>query len=174
GVTLGHVVPRVPQLLAAAQAALELDAVDIEVETQRHQCEPVLHVVAVEVFDLSPVEQQPPPAIGFVVGPVALLVGADMDLEQPGLASLDANVAVAQLGATGAQRLDLGAEEFDPGLEGLEHLVFVERVPVASERRIARLSSGRWRHWCQASDPPTRTRRPRRYAAASIGRRPGG
>ena len=48
---------------------------------------------------------------------VALLERRDVGADQPGLVALDPGVGIGELDLAGADRLDLGAGQDDPGLE---------------------------------------------------------
>jgi hypothetical protein len=73
-----------------------------------------------------------------VVLPIAHLVLADVDLDQPGLSVLDPDVALTEMGETGAERLDLRPGQLDAGLEELQELVLVAGLAVTGEDRISR------------------------------------
>ena len=105
-------------------------------------------VLPIELADLVLVQQQLAPAPGVVVDVAAMAVRVDVDVVQPHLALLDAGVAVAQVGLALADALHLGAEQRDAGLEGLEHVVVVQRLAVVGDelvRRPAVASRARWR-----------------------------
>ena len=73
-----------------------------------------------------------------VVPDVGLLPRRDVEPDEPGLVALDARVGVGQADLAGADALDLGARQHDPGLEGV-----LDRELVASL-----VGSGRWsRPW---------------------------
>ena len=78
-------------------------------------------------------QQQLAPARGLVIGVAAVAVRTDVDVVDPDLAAFDAREAVAQVGAPFADRLHLGAEQRHAGLEGLEHVVVVVRLPVVGD-----------------------------------------
>ena len=58
-------------------------------------------------------------ALGLVVVAVGLLERRDVGADQPGLVALDARVGIGQVDLAGADGLDLGAGQDDPGLERL-------------------------------------------------------
>jgi hypothetical protein len=84
------------------------------------------------------VQEETAAALGLVVLPVAHLVLADVDLDEPGLSVLDPDVALAEVGETGAERLDLGPGQLDAGLEELQEVVLMAGLAVAGEDRISR------------------------------------
>ena len=77
-------------------------------------------------------QEQLAPALG-IMGPEPrrVLVGGDVDAEQPRLAPLDPGVGVGQGDPTGAQGLHLAALEGEAALEGLEDVVVVPGPTVA-------------------------------------------
>src|ERR1700722_19845909 len=68
---------------------------------------------------------------------VAERVGLDVGAVHPHLGLLHAAECVADLGLAGADRLDLGPLELDPGLETLPHLKITENLGVP-DLRLAR------------------------------------
>ena len=68
-----------------------------------------------------------------VVGVAAMAVGLDVHVVDEDFAVLHLRVAVAQVHAPFADRLHFGAEQRDAGLERLEDVVVVERLPVLGD-----------------------------------------
>jgi len=67
-----------------------------------------------------------------VVGRVAVVIGADVAVEEPEFAILDQSVGVLEIGGAGADGLYLGSGENDASLEFFEQEIVVTRVPVYS------------------------------------------
>src|SRR5690606_26737347 len=107
----------VVELLASADADLELGAAVEEVQAQRHDRDAALARPDGELVDLRVVQQQLALAARSVVGPRPLGVLGDVDVLRPRLATLDVDVALRDVGAALAQRLHLGAGEDDARLD---------------------------------------------------------
>jgi len=90
------------------------------------------------------VQEEAAATLGLVVLPVAHLVLADVDLDEPGLAVLHPDVALTEMGETGAERLDLGPGELDAGLEELQEVVLMASLAVAGKDRISGRGFGTW------------------------------
>jgi len=146
-----------PRASCAGDGDLDLDPVVLQVEAERDEGQPAHPDPAVQILDLAAVQEETAAALGLVVLPVAHLVLADVDLDQPGLTVLDPNVALAEVGETGAERLDLGAGQLDAGLEELQEVVLMAGLAVAGEDRIFPVEG--WGTWL------------RLYADASTGSR---
>src|SRR5450759_1591734 len=71
-------------------------------------------------------------AEGGMIRVVAVVIGADMAVEEPEFAVFDQPVGVLEIGLAGSNRLHLGAGENDSGLEFFEQEIVVTRVPVYS------------------------------------------
>src|SRR5271166_3619394 len=61
-------------------------------------------------------------------------IGADVDALQRGLAIFDAHVSVAQVRAMRSQRLHLGAQQREAGLEGLLDEEVVARLAIIDDQ----------------------------------------
>ena len=101
-----------------------------EVDARRDERQPALLRARRDAVDLAAVQQQLARTLGLVVLARGGGVGRDVDRVQPQLAVADGRVAVLELRARGAQRLDLGPLEHDAALEPLEQLVAVRGVAV--------------------------------------------
>src|SRR5579872_2935564 len=89
-------------------------------------------------------------------------IGADVDALQRRLAILDAHVGVAQVGFMRAQRLDLGADQRETGLEGFLDKEIVARLLVVDDEfesviLRARGLSLHLRHSMESNDARTRS-----------------
>ena len=148
-VAAGQVLPLVVGLLAAGQRQLHLDLALGEVQRQRHQCQVAVADLADQVVDLLAVQQQLAVAPRRVVGPAAVVILGDVQVAQPDLAVVDGGERVGQRRLAVAQALHLGADQRDPGLEGLEDRIVVPRfaigrddLVVAGPRRVGFLRHG--------------------------------
>jgi hypothetical protein len=134
---LGHgfleVFAFVSDVLADADTDEDLESVALPVHLQRDECAALDRRDAEELPDFLPVEQQPPHGLGFVVEPVGLLVGLDVEVIEPRLVLLDAREGVGEVALACAQRLHLGAAQDDPRLVRLEDLVVAVRLAVGDE-----------------------------------------
>src|SRR6478672_12119323 len=130
GLPLGERVPLVPRLLALGQRDLDLRPAVEEVQRQRHDRQALLVHATLDLVDLGAVEQQLALAPGGVVGPGALGVLRDVYAVEPGLVALDVDEPVDERGTPHAQRLHLGADEDQAGLEGVLDVVVVPRLLV--------------------------------------------
>src|SRR5204862_2613839 len=109
GVTLGDVAALVALLLAAGDGQLELRAAVLEVQARRYERQALLLYLADQRFDLAPVQEQLPVAVGLVVGDVPLLVLVDVGADQPHLAVTQVGVGLRERDPPVAERLDLRA-----------------------------------------------------------------
>jgi hypothetical protein len=82
-----------------------------------------------------------------VIEDVAMLVGADVGVEQPKLAVFHQSVGILEVDLPFAGRLDLGAGEDDAGLEFLQQEVIVGGGAIAGDVAFGGLAGlGRRRH----------------------------
>src|SRR4051794_2678179 len=109
GLALADRLALVVDVLAAGEGDLDLGVWALEVHARRHDGETAFADPAGEAIDLLAVQQQLARAIRLVVLARGGLVVRDVQVVQPQLAvGRERRVAVAHLGAVGAQRLDLG------------------------------------------------------------------
>src|SRR6185436_610601 len=134
--------PLVELLLPLGEADLQLDPVPLEVDRQRDDGEPLELGAAEQAVDLPPAQEELAHRLRRVVLPVAVAVGADVGADQVGLLVAELDVAVLELHPPLARRLDLGAAQLDPGLEGLEDLVVVQGAPVGGQWAALALGLG--------------------------------
>src|ERR671932_1718154 len=106
-VALGHGIALVVRLLAAGHADLRLGPVVLEVDAQGHQRIAGALSDPGQMCDLLAMQQQLAPPRGIVVEVAALAIGGDVRVPQPGFATFDTRVGLAQVGMSCAQRLDL-------------------------------------------------------------------
>src|SRR5712692_200622 len=133
-------------LLAFREADGHLHAAVLEVHADRHQRHPLLDGPANELPDFVAVQQQLAAAQRLVLGVAAMAVRADVHVVDEHFAVLDAGEAVAQVHAALADRLHLGPEQNQPGLERLEEMVVVRRLAVLGDVRLGFFAIGGWLH----------------------------
>ena len=92
-------------------------------------------------------QQQLAPAQRLVIRIAAMAVRTDVDVVEKHFAVFDAGEAVAQVHASFANRLDLGAEQHQPRLEALEQVEVVKGFPVFGDVRLCELAFGFFAQW---------------------------
>ena len=125
------------ELLAARQAELDLGPAVLEIEAERNERQTALADLAAEPRDLPFMKEELPVPFGVVVGVRPMAVGIDMAPEEPALPVPDRRIAVLEADLAFTKRLDLGAAEYQPGLDRLEDLVLVPRPAVGANRPVA-------------------------------------
>ena len=152
-------------LLASHERQSRLHAPTQEVQIQWDERETLPFDRADQPADLATVQQQFARACGLMVEVAAMSVRPDMQIQQVDLPVLYDTKGVGEVGATVAQRFDLGPGEDDARLPGVEYLVVVARALVPRDDRdlVFRI---RFRHavgqvsqltseWCTVySSPP--------------------
>ena len=106
--------------LASHQGDLQLDPVAVQEQAERNHRQALFSSRAGQPQDLSLVEQQSSAPEGIMGGVAGVLVAADVAAHQVRLFSIEDNEGLAQIDAASARRLDLGAEQLDPGHLPLE------------------------------------------------------
>jgi hypothetical protein len=125
--------PLVVHLLALGQGDLHLDAAVLQVDPGGHQGQALFLDLAHQAADLALVQEQLPGPHRLVVEQVAVGVGVDVAAHQERLLVPDADHALLDVHLALADGLDLGAQQGDPGLEGLQDVVIVEGLLVGGE-----------------------------------------
>ena len=74
--------------------------------------------------------QQPPRPYRIAVKDVSVLIGADMHAADKQLAVLHGAEGILQIDLTGPDGFDLRARKLDPGLEAIQHKVFMKSLAV--------------------------------------------
>src|SRR5438552_2723606 len=148
--------------LAPGEPDLELDPVARPVEAEWHEGQALLLDGDTEPDDLAFVQQQFPFTLCLVIATVTPLIGTDVDVDQEGFALTEAHIALAQVGAALAQRLDLGADQLNAGLDRLQDEIVMEGDAVGRDRGVF------------VGLLLSHQRRPRAQAAALMTRPPGG
>ena len=126
GVALGHGVALIVELLALAQAELQLHATVLEVDFQRHQRVALPGDEAVQLADLAAVHEELLGAHGVAIEDVALLVGADMHALNPELALAHLRPRLLEVHPALPHGLDLGAKELQAALIALLHEIVMK------------------------------------------------
>src|SRR2546428_2171042 len=103
-------------LLPFRQADRHLHATLLVVEPHRDERHSLLDRLADQFPDFVAVQQELPAAQRLVIGVAAMAVRADVDVVEKHLAVFQAREAVAEVDATFADRLHLGAEQHDARL----------------------------------------------------------
>src|SRR5438105_13074487 len=130
GVALLYRLALVITLAAAGEADLDLRHAAFEVHAQWDDGEAALGHRAGPLLDLRAMHEQAARAGRLVVLVAAGVVGGEVRAIEPHLAVEGPGVGFANVGATVADGLDLGAGEANAGLEALHDLVVVERLAV--------------------------------------------
>src|SRR3989442_11248259 len=99
----------VPELLAFGQGKFELYSAVLKIHAGGDEGEPALLRLANQLADFLPVHQQLAGAQRSVVEDVAMLVGADVAVEQPEFAVFDEPIGIFKVGASSPDRFDLGS-----------------------------------------------------------------
>ena len=130
GVLAGHIVPLVMELLALAQAQLQLHAPFLQVDRQGNQRVALPLHQTIQLADLAFVQQQPLGPQGIPVELVALLIGADVHAFHPHFPRPDHRPALLQVDPALTHGLHLGAEELHAALVLFLHEIIVPGFPV--------------------------------------------
>ena len=112
---------------ALAHRQRDFDLAVLPVERERHEGVALDGRQAEQFADFGFVQQEFAGGLGLVVLQVAVGVFVDVGVVEADLAIFDAGEGVADLAFAGAQRLDLGAVQDDPGLEGLQDVIVPPR-----------------------------------------------
>ena len=134
------VLPLVVELLPPADADLHLDLPVLEIHPERDQGKPPLLGLSVEPPDLPLVQEELADAKRVMILPVAVRVGADVEVVEEELVVLDQGVAVLEVGPAVPEGLHLGPHEGDPRLIGLVDEI-VHPGPFVRGRSVFPLSS---------------------------------
>ncbi len=132
----------VVELLAARQPELDLGPTAGDVQLERHDRLALRAGATQQLVDLLAVEQQLAIALGLVVVAVPLFERRNVGADQPGLALLDPGVCRRDVRLPGADRLDLGPFQDEPGLERVVDRELVARLPIEGDRQIV-IADGR-------------------------------
>ena len=110
---------------AADQSELDLDPAVGEIYLQRHQCKTALFRLADQSTYLDFMQQQFSGPLGLVRPRSPLRIWTDMQIMKPDLAVIDPRETVLKRYFMTADRLDLGADQDDPGLVSLFDKIIV-------------------------------------------------
>ena len=120
----------VPLLFAAGDGEFDFHFAAFEVHARGNQRQAALLSLAEQFADFFAVREQFSRAKRGMVRVTAVLVGADVAVQEPELSVLDQAIGVLEIGLAGADGFDLGAGENDSDLEFIEQEIVVPRVPV--------------------------------------------
>ena len=120
----------VPLLFALCEGEFYLDFAILKVHAGGDQRESLLLRLSDQFSNFFFVDQELAGAKRGVVGVVAVVIRADMAVEEPEFAILDQAVGIFQICRAGAYRFDLGPGQNHPSLEFFEQEVVMARVPV--------------------------------------------
>src|ERR1039458_4314721 len=120
----------VPELFALGQGEFDFDFAILEIHAGGDQSESLLLGLANELANFFFVKQKFAGAENGMIGVVAVLIGADVAVEEPEFALLDQAVGVLEIGLAGANGLYFGSGENHSGLEFFEQEIVVTCVPV--------------------------------------------
>ena len=141
GRPLFQVEPFVARLLALRHSDLGFDSPVFPIELQDDE-RPARDVrQAIEFVDLAAVEEELAHALRGRNFVARALIGLDVGAVEKGFAFFDPGEGVADIGFAGADRFDLAALQFDPGLVALEDVKIAERLAI--EKRSQRAWSAR-------------------------------
>lgn len=126
----------VVQLLAAADAEIDLDAPVLEEHLQRHERQSLRLGLQLEVEDLLRVHEQLALALRLVVEPVAEAVARDVRPQEPELALQHGAVGPGERDLPLPARLHLGSRKDDTALDRLEYGIVVPGLSVLGEDGI--------------------------------------
>src|SRR5581483_1196737 len=129
--------PLVVELLPLGRPEEHLAVPALPVELERHDREPLGLRRLGEPLDLAAVEEQPPRAVGDVLGVAGVRVGRDRHAEEARLAVVDARVGLVERDLAVAERLHLAPREDEARLDLLDDEVVVERLLVPRDDLLA-------------------------------------
>jgi two-component system response regulator RegX3 len=163
GVPLGDVAALVAQLLTPPQSDLDLGPAVLEVETCRHERQASLAHPTGETIDLAPVEQQLAIPLRIVVRDATLVIGGDVETDEPELTTALLGESLLKRDPPLAQRLHLGAREHEACFDALEQLVLVTGTPVVGDQPRALLSDHSRCSGLHSGEQPPRQHRQHRH-----------
>src|SRR5690554_1824885 len=126
--------PFIRSLLTSGQSKLDFrSALTVKIYGQRHNCHAFPHHCAVYLVYLTPVKQQFPATLWFVIIKVAVAPLRDIGVDQPKLVILHLGIAFGNHAGPEAQRFDLCACQHDASLELLIKMIIIARAPVLDD-----------------------------------------
>ena len=117
-------------MLAFGEGEFDFDFAILEIHAGGDEGESLLLGLADELANFFLVNQKFAGAEGGMIGRVAVVIGADVAVEEPEFAVFDKAVGVLEIGGAGADGLHFGSGENDAGLEFFEQEVVMTSVPV--------------------------------------------
>jgi hypothetical protein len=129
--------PFIPELLALGQRELHFYFAALEVHPHRDQRQSLLLSLADQLADFFFVHEQFAGAEGGVVVHVAVLVGADVGIEQPEFAIFDEAVRIFEVGEAAANGFGLGSGQHHATLKFFQQEVVMRSDPINSGIALA-------------------------------------
>jgi hypothetical protein len=124
----------VPFVFATTDADLDFDAGILPIGAEDGECEALDLGFAEELQDLALVEEEAAGAAGLVLGEaVGFVIGLDVEVVEPDLATLDPCEGIADVQAALADGFDFGSPEFHACFVTLEDLIIPERFSVGGD-----------------------------------------
>ena len=133
GLTVCLAVPLVVQLLAFAQAQLQLHPTVLEIQGQRDQRHAILHDPGLQLHDLPLMHQQTAGSDRVFIEYVAMLIGADVHAADEQLPILHGAERILQIHLPRPNGLDLRPEKLYARLKALQHEILVKSLAVAAD-----------------------------------------
>ena len=134
------------RLLSSREANEHFDAPVLEIHLEGHQRQPFFGCASNQFPDFVTVQQEFPLARFSMFGIAAVTVWTDMHVDHPDLSAFGARVAVAQIDASFADRLDLRAKQRDARLVGFENVVVVACLAIVGNDPVRLLALVLLRH----------------------------
>jgi len=129
-VALGDGPALVVDSTSAGKSQLDLGKPALEIQAKGYEGKASLLGLSQEAVYLAAVKEKFSGPPGVNIEPVALLIGAYMDIVKPEFPAARLRKTVANVGGGGANRLDLCASKGQAGFNGLLDLIFVPGPPV--------------------------------------------
>ena len=134
------------RLFSAREADEHFDAAILEIHLEGHQRQSLLGGASNQFPDFVTVHQEFPLPGFSMIGIAAVTVWTDMHVHHPDFAALGARVAVAQVDASFADRLDLRTEKRDARFIGFEDVIVVTCLAIVGNNPLSLFALGLFRH----------------------------
>ena len=125
------------RLFSAREADEHLDPAILEIHLERYERQSFFGGASNQFPDFVTVQQELPLAGFSMIGIAPVTVWTDMHVHHPHLTALGACVAVAQVDASFADRLDLRTEERDARFIGFENVVVVSCLAIVGNKPLS-------------------------------------
>jgi len=134
------------RLFSARKADEHFDPAILEIHLERYQCQSFFGGASNQFPDFVTVQEEFPLALFSMIGIAPVTVWTDMHVHHPDLTALGARVAVAQVDASFADRLDLGTEKRDARFIGFEDVIVVACLAIVGNNPLSLFALGLLRH----------------------------